>query len=491
MADAEKTAGKKVLFWVVWSIVSSTILFFLINSPIGLGLLLLAMGGGGPYLVIAFIVFIFSGGAIGSRSSSGGNGFALGVAFCLAPFAILLSFAVVSDYWSDPLLIQREEKRAEKIISKLPPIPINGLYVESISLKWALGALLVDRQFPFIEGDVVNDKWLLDLSKDEQFIATKSIGRKFYRLALGPSDSSDCFFLKNENENPTRGVRVQPETCLTLTFDNALLSDTRLHINLEGLKFRNVHLNKLFGDAYLEVFRNGDTTPIVSIPYWPRSYVKAPEDFSPSYNETSSWMYGSFPDLMRKLLPRTIKLAKDGKPFVLGWNLYRPENLTDDGRSAPRVIVRRAGEALEDRNGRDQESWGTAYQRAQATGHPVVIGRNLILLPKSHTIFRTGADSSDLYSTDCCAFTVDHPLYSHEITVVAELLTREKRLKLTIKPESTPEELDAGSCNFRAMNLRITDSELIATGKYMCRNSRSDTYEWVVSLDQLPDWIKS
>ncbi|MBS1222321.1 MAG: hypothetical protein H6R23_1941, partial [Proteobacteria bacterium] len=193
----------------------------------------------------------------------------------------------------------------------------------------------------------------------------------------------------------------------------------------------------------------------------------------------------------RKLSPLAVNLAKDGKPFVLGWSPNRPDNLRYDSRISPRAIVRRAEKTWEDKDGGDQEGWGKAYQRAQATGHPVVIGRNLILLPKSHMIFRTGGNFSDLYSTDCCAFTVDHPRSSHEISIVAELLTREKNLTLSVKPESTPEELNADNCRFRATNLRISDSELIATGKYWCGNSSSDTYEWVVSLEQLPDWLKS
>lgn len=146
----------------------------------------------------------------------------LGAFYCLTPFVVVHSIASVKNYFADHSITRRNEEKAIEIIRKQPPITINGLYVESISLRWALYQFLVDREFPFVEGDVANIKWLLDMLKDEQSIVTKSSGKKYYRLALGSSDGLNCISFKKEEDNPARGIPVQPETCVTLVFDNAL-----------------------------------------------------------------------------------------------------------------------------------------------------------------------------------------------------------------------------------------------------------------------------
>ena len=266
---------------------------------------------------------------------------------------------------------------------------------------------------------------------------------------------------------------------------NALQSDTRLHVNFDHLRHGNVYLDKLFGDVYLEILRVGDTNPLIRIPYWQSYGLRSPEDVSLEGRNLS------FVDLIRKLSPRTVSLAKDGKPIVLG-RVFA--NLRNDKHSSTRATVRLSEEALGNKKDADAEPWNKTYQQAQLTGLPVVLDRNQILVPKSHVIYESRRDFSNLYSTECCAFSVQTGASSREVYIAAELLTGEKHLTVGIKPESIPEEIAAhnvgASCRFRVVGVRVTNSELIATGEYRCGTFQSAPYDWAVSLDQLPDWIK-
>lgn len=477
MEDTETKVKASWSKWVIWAIISSVVLIFLSEylAWVALGLLII---GGRPLALGALVVIGLSGGVIGRRTVRGG-GFALGAIYALTPFVLWAFYGAVSHHYTS-MQYQRAQDNAAEILRKQPLIPINGIYAESISLKFALYGLLVDRQFSFVEGDVARDEWLLAVVQDKHAIVTKSIGKRFYRLALGPSESPDCISLVEEKLDPAKRQEVQPETCLTLVFDNTLLSDTRLRFNYDK-KFFN-----FFGDVYLEVSRNGDAKPIVSIPYAP--WAGEPESLSYYGRGERS----SFGDLMRKLSPRTVNLAKDGKPFVL--NITSGKQVEEE-RIFPTVIVRRSVDDVERESIQQLEDWDKAYKKAQSTGLPVAFDGRFIVLPNAHTIFDAGGSFSGFYVTECCAFLSNHT-WKYELHITVEALTREKRVTLILEPELLPEEVLARPIGgmvkrFLVRKLRVTDSELIVTGEYVVDDTfRSAPYEWVVSLDQLPKWTK-
>ena len=253
MEREKKKSVKAIIRWIVWAVVSPFALFSLIISPIGLAFLWVAWAGGGVVVFVAFIALLFTSGAIGARSSGSDSqsGFAKGIVYFLTPFVMLVLYMVVSNSFSDETVAKSAASKAKTLLAKQASIPISGLYTESISLRYSLFGLLVDRQIPVIEGDVAGAKWLFDLAKDQQEVAVKAAGRKYFRLSLGPLESPDCFSWKSQSDNLARDLPVQPRTCIMAVFDNNLVSDTRLHINVELM--RNIEREFLRFQADLPV----------------------------------------------------------------------------------------------------------------------------------------------------------------------------------------------------------------------------------------------
>ena len=302
MSVADKTTLEKSLPWIIWAAISPVVLYTLLNSSFGLLIVILGALGGGGFLLIGLAVLVFGGGAIGWCSDREG-GFAKGVAFVLIPFVGLFVYFCVSDVYSDENVASIAQRKAEALLEKQDAIPITGLYVESISLRYSLNGLLVDRRIPMIEGDVSGAGWLFDLTND--IMSIKSAGRKYFRLSLGSIDNPDCFAWRNESDNPVKSLSVRSQTCVRISFDNTLLSDAKLHLNSDRIERR---------ELYWELFRIGENVPIVSVPFWDRYYKDSPSQYYPRYQSPNA---GAFTGLIRKLTPRGIKPGADEYPFVL------------------------------------------------------------------------------------------------------------------------------------------------------------------------------
>ncbi|MDR1934946.1 MAG: hypothetical protein LBS49_05110, partial [Candidatus Accumulibacter sp.] len=299
-SSMETTKAKEItsiILWIVWAIISPAILFLLIRSPVGLAILFLGYMGGGAVILLIFIALLVTGGAIGAKL----KGNASGLFFVLIPFVMsFLYMSVYGEFFSFQAKRKSADSRAKAILEKQEAIPIDGLYTESMDLRNALYGMIVVRQFPLVEGDVAGAGWLFDLAQDRQAIHRKSEGKKYFSLSLGPLDSPDCFPWKSESDNLARGASFQPRTCLMVVFDSVLKSDTRLHAKLGQSENSK---------RYWEISRIGEDTPMVVIPF-----VADPQ-YRPHYRYSHE--SNSFVELMKKLEPRAISLAADGKPYRL------------------------------------------------------------------------------------------------------------------------------------------------------------------------------
>ncbi len=120
-----------------------------------------------------------------------------GVEQLLWPAAILAApFVWVHNliFGSDLDSTKAANEEANKILAAhTEPIPVNGLYSGSISLRWAMYGLLVESRIPFLEIDTAGSAWLLSQAKAPQTLIPSAEKYKYIRLRLTPSMRKTSF----------------------------------------------------------------------------------------------------------------------------------------------------------------------------------------------------------------------------------------------------------------------------------------------------------
>ncbi|HEX5391725.1 MAG TPA: hypothetical protein VFW68_00490 [Rhodocyclaceae bacterium] len=391
-------------------------------------------------------------------------------------------------FGSDELSSDNADKEAKAVLAAHPSIPVTGLYVESISVRYGLYGMLVARKLPLVEADLAGSKWLFELAKDPQTLEERAHGNKYVRLSLGSQESLDCFNWKSESDNWARAAPVKPGTCLRVEFDNSLVSDARLHINLAKVGKRELRweITQIKGNASL-----------IAIPFWIPQVSGYPLNFGVHYQSVGD--SSAFSDLMKKLVPSTPHLDADGRPYVLDWDRsgIRRELPFSKYINAT-AVVRRSSESLDD--AKDREDWEQAYHRAKQRRQPTLINNHFIVLPESDQIYGDWNDFEKRFVTDCCVFSLkpSGPL-KYPTVVTGERFTGEPFWHLNLNPGSHPDEVSwctnsPETCYFETDGIKVTNSELIIVGRYTeryaarDRRSLSENYEWVVPLSSLPRW---
>ena len=137
MTEEKNIKGPEVFFWIAWLIVSPLLLYTLIVAPAGLALaILVGLNKMGFVLVGAFAL---AGGLAGRLVCGRNGGFTKGVIFSVAPFLVLFGFfSIQHSYFSDESSTKNAENEAGPILAKQAIISINGLYTESIPLRYGL-----------------------------------------------------------------------------------------------------------------------------------------------------------------------------------------------------------------------------------------------------------------------------------------------------------------------------------------------------------------
>jgi hypothetical protein len=483
-----------IVGWLAWMALSPFLLYALIQTPVGIGLLFLMAVGGGP-LVASLGITIFAG-LIGGLIGKGVcvcDGFVKGFVFVVLPvIELVLGASIYRSHFSDESFIKNAEKKASAIFITQPMIPITGLYTESIPLKSALYGMLIERRFSFIEGDVAGSQWLFDMAKDPQALAEKAKDNQYFRLSFGSNDSQDCLSWKDESKRLDKGVPVRPGTCLRVIFDNHLLADTRLRVNLDRVNRHEIRW---------EITRIQETGPIISIPFWfKRSDKPILLDVYNYVLYTDKHNYSSFARLIRKLAPETLNLNSDGRPYVLSIfpgdrSVFSRHHLPLN----PPVTVRQAGDTWIDRK---KETWEEGLRRAETLNQPTIINDVIVILPKSEEIiynFTNEIGGTVSLATECCVFVLRRftPNIVHGIKIAIWSYGGDSR-NIIIKPDSLPADVSfcvrVKDCNFRADDFKITDTDIVVVGRYSNVKGKtvihSEKYELVVSRSQLPpEWF--
>ncbi len=398
-----------------------------------------------------------------------------------------------------------QAKANEILDASKDQIPVRGLYLGSINLRWALYGLFVESRLPFVEINTHGSAWLLSLARDPKPLISSAEQHKFIRLSLGKQGDSNCF---NWTESWDKSHPVRPGTCLLITFDDELQSDVQLSVDASKVNKRVL---------YWELADRATGKRHLSVPFWESQTEGQPLQVYATYRGAHEDY--TFIRVIRKLSPAISPLAPGELPFIMNRFERRPSE-TLDGPVVKIVgefrlpILPKTAEADVPKN----ESWSDGYERARSTGKPVIMNNYLLIVPRDDKVGAVCVETDGLscsfagnFISDIGVLTSKHtaayqmpetmrsPLYAVPlkndmyVTVAARGFDRKLLWIARIQPESFPANFQQCSdlsrgCYFYPTQINKTAEELVVRG-ILHDGSRGDAtrgeFELVVPLGRI------
>lgn len=417
-------------------------------------------------------------------------------------------FLLVHDllFGSDTSARESAEKEATRILkAHEDQIPTNGLYTGSVNLRWALYGMLVESRLPFIEVNTAGSAWLLSMAKMPAPLIAQAEQHKYIRLSLGKRDDPHCLTWANSSYDWTNKPPVRPGTCVLAVFDDDLQSNIQLNVDASRVSSRKLRW---------ELVDRSTGKVLLSVPFWEPQTEGQPVHVSATYRYADE--IDIFASVLRKLSPTLAPQGADGRPFVM--------NHMDEPRHEPfKGISTVAGEfrSLElDWSAipepRVNETWEEGYQRAVATGQPVIINHTLLVVPKEDMVrsacLAPGWCGSANFVSDVGVLSVRHeaayleresvrsPYHgslTHQMYVDVQGRTLNGQLLwfVKIEPTALPQPFQRCmdfklACYFYPKQATTTNQELVIRGVFGAQNYQGepmpkDEYELVVPLSRL------
>jgi hypothetical protein len=419
-----------------------------------------------------------------------------GVGALLWPAIVVVgSVAKVHDliFGSDENSKKAANEEAKKILDAYSEkISVNGLYFDSIYLRFILKELLVAYQIPFVEIDTAGTKWLLSEMRPTAKMINDASNSRFVRLSLGDDTNPDCLEWKYKSDDWTKFIPLRPGACLVAAFENEIHSNLMLRVDASKVSQRELRW---------ELLDSSSNRVLISVPFWESQSEGKPVSALP---HISSAFYG----IMRKLEPIHVPLNAEQKPYVM---TSIKETAAPSERNMDQIRrvgnVRKPQLAWSDISPRAHtESWADAYRRAYRTGAPTLLNAEYLILPREDRFGKVSAEwGYDLrvvqeYGLLAAAYSKSYSFSNGETTLMnvrvsGRTFTGRMFWNIRIEPDALSGELlacadPANSCDFYPRDIQITDTELVVLGSFGATNHRDidikSPYEWAVPLSELP-----
>ena len=407
-----------------------------------------------------------------------------GISELFMPFVYLLRPVYMVKtllFGSDEKSRLNTEAEANRIISELKePIPVKGLYVGTLNLKFSISGILIDSRIPFVETDIAAAQWLIEQAAQPKELMAGASGNVYLRVSLGEKGNLHCLKWKSPNDDWANKVPLRPGTCLKVTFEKNLLSEVELRVNTEKVPNRQLRW---------ELLDRTSGKVLLSLPFWQPQTENSPLSVSTNYRER--YENSPFSKFIKMLKPSPENLNSDGKSFVLSWNdphyHGHVETVYLTAKTTPASV---AWPEMERKN----ESYEQGYRRAYDSNKAVLINNHLVFLPKLDKVgnqwpFTFGPRAVD----DRFFVTAQYQPGKLNVKIFGYLYDGAQLWNAEIAPDIIPEDVKVceeknSSCYFFPSAIRITGDSLIVLGSYeLPRNQHSKKiYEWSVPLDRLP-----
>jgi len=432
-----------------------------------------------------------------------------GIGSLLWPLVIIASpFIVVHDliYGSDSDARTNAESEANKILGAYKDrISVNGLYAGSINLRWAIYGMLVESRLPFIEINTSSSAWLLSLAKDPKPLIKDAEQHKYIRLSLGKQGAPNCF---NWTENWETQPPVRPGTCLLITFDDELQSDVQLSVDVSNVKNRILRW---------ELIDRATSKVHLSVPFWESQTEGQPLRITATYRAAHEDYV--FIRTLRRLSPVTQPSTSTERAFIMQRFAKRTPEKIDGVVTVIHSEFRDPTlPKLPDTDLHKNETWKEGYERAIATGKPVIINNTLLIVPNDDKVGPACAEPDNLKCTfaknfisDIGVLTTNYvpayqqpeamrtrffdppPKHDMYITVVARAFNGNLLWLTRIQPTSFPATFQrcndfSQGCYFYPTQANTTTDELVIRGKLQDGgrfDAKSDELELAVPLGKL------
>ena len=440
-------------------------------------------------------------------ASARSEGISTGVESLLWPAIIVASpFIVVKRllFGSDDGARKSTEKEANQILEAFKEdLPVTGLNMGPLDVRWSLHELLVNRRIPFVEvgaGGTVD--WLISETRDPAAFKDLAKQTKILRLSLGQRSSADCFQWKSDYNDFTKKPPVRPGTCLIAIFANEIKSNLRIEVNAAKVSSRELRwdvVDQVTNKVYL------------SLPFWESQVEGRPLRVVP----TDRGGFDPFGKVVSKLRPfgqpGEADPTANPHPYVMDWfkdidprregKLSKSE-VTGTFRSVQGTWEFPAAVA-------GSESWESGYERAYRTGKPVLLNNSMLIVPsnnligpacanqfrnrcdyRKHTLTEIGVITTLSDSASIITYPEGHVLKTQmRVNVAARSFEGDLIWNFAVTPESLPEEVHQvcndykSKCEFSVDAVSLNNSELVIYGRFW-RNSSH--FELVVPRSKIP-----
>lgn len=414
-------------------------------------------------------------------------------------------------FGSDEGARKSTEKEADQILEAFKnDLPITGLNLGPLDVRWSLQELLVKRRIPFVEiGAGGSVDWLMSESKDPVAFQDLAKQTKILRLSLGKRSSPDCFQWKSDYYDFTKKPPVRPGTCLIAVFANETKSNLRIEVNAAKVSSRELRwdvVDQVTNKVYL------------SLPFWASQVEGRPLRVVP----TDRGGIDPFGKVVNKLRP----IGQPGEadptanphPYVMDWfkdidprreGSLSKSKVTGTFRSVQGTWEFPAVEA-------GSESWESGYERAYRTGKPVLLNNSMLIVPSTNLIgpacanpFRSRCDFSKQFLSEFGVITtisdgasiITYPegrvsKTQMRVNVAARSFEGEVIWNFAVTPKALPEEVQVcndfeNKCEFSVDAVRLIDSDLVFYGHFWGKPSvgtalREVYFELVVPRSEIP-----
>jgi hypothetical protein len=308
-----------------------------------------------------------------SHAQTGLEDLFIPVAIVAAPFVIVHDLL----FGTDTGAFRSTDARSDKILKALPqPIPVQGLYIGPLHVRYGLQGMLVESQLPMVEIDAAGAAWLLALARDPAPLAALATQHPYIRLTIAPDHHPDCFAFKNTQDDITRFHPVRPGHCMRAAFVDTLQSDLALRVDASRVAHRELSW---------ELLVRASGKLLLRLPFWEYQHKGYPLSVSGTYRTAGETF--TFARLIQALQPvdalgRAQKAAGIMTRIDYAARRDTPSTSTEVAGYFRAIPPERVAMPWRVAN----ESWPDGYARAYATGMPVILNNSIIILPKTDRV---------------------------------------------------------------------------------------------------------
>lgn len=393
----------------------------------------------------------------------------------------LLIRGEVSGDAADRRAMEQRRKEADILYrTQRPPVAAEGVYIGKLPLKDALRGIMAFRRVPIVELDSAGARWLLEQAADPKPLVAQAVQHPYIRLGIGERGSATCLAFPERNDW-TRSIPFTPGRCLSISFEDTLVSDVELKLVDSRRSERTLEW---------QLRRRANEEVLERMPFWTPQRHGAAVAFRAEYDGNSRPNESEFKAVVTLLNPLREQVDVSGRPVILRWS-----NGMEFARSIGSSVLLKWSVPLSPVPAdwtyprKELLLWEDAVVRAYRGGQPLLVNERFVILPdEDRVVFPRWPEWSNKAIDGKLIYTATTIGLSAK--VASFWADGRPRWLIEVEPQSLPPEVVCPgpySCKVSVAELRAGTSELILVVRIEHENGRSTAWhEMRVPIHTLP-----